>query len=229
MAIEIKNKFNLLEIVEIDYEVKGEVKDDVKDDVKGEVKDDVKGEVKDEAKKIEDEKNKKRWFNFNNDEIKKNENFTEVLPEVSTEVSTEDHTEVPVEDTSEVPSEEESVSSEESDNDKKRWFNCDRRDSSDSSDCSDSDHSNENQDFIYVLYDNDHVKTYSESYDKLNDYLEKLIKNTASKYIHLGDIYVHPEIKKEGNYYKVCFIHKNMFWNSERVLKIFSIKKIYGL
>ena len=211
MAIEIKNKFNLLEIVEIDYE--------------------VKGEVKDEAKKIEDEKNKKRWFNFNNDEIKKNENFTEVLPEVSTEVSTEDHTEVPVEvsteDTSEVPSEEESVSSEESDNDKKRWFNCDRRDSSDSSDC--SDHSNENQDFIYVLYDNDHVKTYSESYDKLNDYLEKLIKNTASKYIHLGDIYVHPEIKKEGNYYKVCFIHKNMFWNSERVLKIFSIKKIYGL
>ena len=94
---------------------------------------------------------------------------------------------------------------------------------------SESESEEDNTNFIYVLYDNDRVKTYSECYDKLNEYLEKMIKETTTKYIHLGEIYVHPEIKKDGDYYKLFFIQKNMFWKTETVLKIFSIKKVYHL
>jgi hypothetical protein len=80
-----------------------------------------------------------------------------------------------------------------------------------------------------VLYDNNRVRTYSESYDTLNEHLEKLIKETTTSYIHLGEIYVHPETKRDGDYYKLFFFQKNLFWKSEVVLKIFSIKKIYHL
>ena len=137
------------------------------------------------------------------------------------------------EESDEDGSEESDSESEESDEEsekKKRWCACSLRHSDDESEEeSESESEEDNTNFIYVLYDNDRVKTYSECYDKLNEYLEKMIKDTTTKYIHLGEIYVHPEIKKDGDYYKLFFIQKNMFWKTETVLKIFSIKKVYHL
>ena len=131
-------------------------------------------------------------------------------------------------DESDSDSEESDEESDEESENKKRWCACSLRHSDDESD-EESESEEDNTNFIYVLYDNDRVKTYSECYDKLNEYLEKMIKETTTKYIHLGEIYVHPEIKKDGDYYKLFFIQKNMFWKTETVLKIFSIKKVYHL
>jgi len=134
--------------------------------------------------------------------------------------------------------ESESDISEESDEEseqKKKWCACSFRHEEESEEENEeeteeeTEEEDDNTDFIYVLYDNDRVKTYSESYEALNEYLEKMIKETTTKYIHLGEIYVHPETKKDGDYYKLFFFQKNMFWKTETVLKIFSIKKVYHL
>ena len=134
------------------------------------------------------------------------------------------------EDDEEDDEEEESDEDEdEEDSNHKKWCACscrhsDTEDESDEEEEEEEEKEEENKnDFIYVLYDNNSVKTYSECYDTLNEHLEKLIKETTTNYIHLGEIYVHPETKKDGDYYKLFFF-KN---SNSLIFRYFAIYTIF--
>ena len=118
-------------------------------------------------------------------------------------------------------------SEKESDNSEKESDNSEKE--SDNDEKGTDTESDTGKKFIYLLYDNNNVETFSESYSKINEHLEKMIKNTTTKFINLGNIYVNPEIKDDGKYYNITFIQKNTFWNTERILKTYVIKKVYGL